>query len=51
MKGEAIIQTEYVVRIVTPKGTPEMNLRLGASSRPRSIKPSAQPSNGLLSKR
>jgi len=29
MKGETITQTEYVVRIVTPKGTPETNLRLG----------------------
>jgi hypothetical protein len=29
MKSETITQTEYAVRIVTPKGTPETNLRLG----------------------
>jgi len=29
MKGETITQTEYVVRIVTPKSAPETNRRLG----------------------
>jgi hypothetical protein len=34
MKGEMIVQTEYVIRIVTPKGTPERNLRLGRQFTP-----------------
>jgi hypothetical protein len=34
MKGETITQTEYVVRIVTLKGTPETNLRLGRQFTP-----------------
>jgi hypothetical protein len=34
MKSETIIQAEYVVRIVTPKNTPETNLRLGRQFTP-----------------
>jgi hypothetical protein len=34
MKSEKIIRAEYVVRIVTPKDTPEMNLRRGRQFTP-----------------
>jgi hypothetical protein len=34
MKGETITQTEYLVRIVTPKGAPETNLRLARQFTP-----------------
>ncbi len=43
MKGETITQTEYVVRIVTPKSAPETNRRWATSSRRRLIERSAGP--------